>query len=67
MNAFDDIREDGHDGCGFIDEELMFDLIGRTKDGAPTAVAARCNRIQVRCFIPMMGIYKGMLMRKRLG
>ena len=67
IDYFEDIQETGHEGCGFINEEFLWDLIGRNKDGLPNAAAKRSICIQIRAFIPMLGIYKGMLMKKQMG
>lgn len=57
-SIFSDIEEGGHTGCGFIDPELLFSILG--------TYAGRTNSIQVRLFIPRKGVYKGMLMKKRM-
>lgn len=54
-NNFLDIKESGHEGCGFIDEEMLQDIIGRKKDGEPTKMAASTLCIQVRVYIPSKG------------
>jgi len=59
-SSFKDIREEGHVGCGFICEKLLCDLLGND------AAAERALCIQIRAIIPSKGIYKGMLMRKRI-
>ena len=51
---FCDIDEKGHVGCGFICEMLLAEINRK----------AVC--IQTRLFIRSMGIYKGMLMKKRI-
>ena len=51
--------DNGNDGCGFIEEHMLESLLGNNKY-ARTTVA-----IQVRIFSPRLGIFKGMLMRKR--
>ncbi len=52
------IPEKGHVGCGFICHQFLSELLGNDKK----ARDAIC--IQVRNFIPVMGIFKGMLMKK---
>jgi RNA dependent RNA polymerase. len=59
-SSFEDIKEEGHVGCGFICEELLCDLLGNN------AMAKRAICIQIRAIVPSKGIYKGMLMRKRI-
>ncbi len=49
----------GTAGCGFISEQYLEDLLGN-KIKAKTALG-----VQVRIFVPTMGIFKGVLMRKR--
>jgi ribosomal protein L24 len=51
-----------NDGCGFISDDLLTKLCSQ---GGP-AVAKRALALQVRAVIPEMGIYKGVLMRKRI-
>lgn len=58
-SIFEDVEESGHTGCGFIDPEFLEKILGQV-DGA------RTNSIQVRLFIPRKGVYKGMLMKKRM-
>ena len=60
LSTFREIEENGHVGCGFICEELLFHIMGEN------ATAKRTICIQVRIFIPMMGIFKGMLMKKKI-
>ena len=57
---FGDIDEKGHVGCGFICEKLLVEILGNTK------FAERAICIQIRAFVPMKGVYKGMLMKKRI-
>ena len=59
-STFGDIKEEGHVGCGFICEELLADILGNNN------VAKMAICVQVRAFVPMKGIYKGMLMRKKI-
>ena len=54
------IHENGHTGCGFIDSNYLTNLMGNNKEAKNTIC------IQIRAFIPSMGIFKGMLMRKRI-
>ena len=61
LSIFREIEEDGHVGCGFICEDLLFDIMG-----GKGALAKRTICIQVRIYIPTMGIYKGMLMKKKM-
>ena len=56
----EDIPERSHEGCGFICEELLSDLMGGCKGSLETVC------IQIRLFIPKMGIYKGELMKKKI-
>ena len=60
QSIFGDIEEKGHVGCGFICEDLLVEILGMN------ATAERAICIQVRIFIPMKGVYKGMLMKKRI-
>jgi len=60
QSCFGDIEEEGHVGCGFICEDLLVDILGNN------AVAKRAICIQVRGFVPMKGVYKGMLLKKRM-
>ena len=46
-------------GCGFICEEYLEDLLGNNLD------SKRALGIQIRIFIPTVGVFKGMLLRKR--
>ena len=57
---FKDIEEEGHVGCGFICNEMLDELMG-SRDAAKKVIC-----LQVRIYIPTMGIYKGMLMRKKI-
>ena len=65
-DIIDDIEECGHEGCGFIDEDYLHDLLGRKKDNKPRIASLRTTSIQPRLFIPSMGIYKGVLVKKRM-
>jgi len=51
-----------NDGCGFISDDLLAKLCSR--GGA--AFAKRALALQIRAVIPIMGIFKGVLMRKRI-
>lgn len=61
-SIFADISEEGHVGCGFICEDMLVDLLG----GSRYKIARKTTCIQVRAFIPSMGIYKGMLTKKKI-
>lgn len=54
-HSFVDIDENGHEGCGFIAEEHLYDIIGRKKNGHPTKLAISTLCIQVRVYIPSRG------------
>ena len=58
-NMFCEIQDNGHEGCGFIDEDFLKELLGGGKLGENTIC------IQIRIFAPELGIFKGMLMKKR--
>lgn len=60
LSIFEEIGERGYDGCGFICENLLVQLLG----GDATAKNAIC--IQVRILIPRLGLFKGMLMSKKI-
>lgn len=51
--------DNGNDGCGFIEEQMLESLLGNNKYARMTVA------VQVRIFSPGLGIFKGMLMRKR--
>jgi hypothetical protein len=55
VTLIDDV---GTVGCGFISEDFLEDILGNN------AEAKRALGIQVRIFVPTMGVFKGMLMRK---
>lgn len=59
-SLFCNIEEMGHVGCGFISEDMLYKVCGST----PTAKRVTC--IQVRLIIPRLGIFKGILMRKKI-
>ena len=58
---FEEIEDFGQDGCGFICEKFLIQLLGGTEDVRKSALA-----IQVRIIIPSLGIFKGMLCRKKM-
>ena len=62
---FQQIPDLGYVGGGFIHEDTLFELMRRAGMG-PTP-ARRVAAIQVRLFIPSMGVFKGMLVKKRIG
>ena len=55
---FEEIPEEGHEGCGFIPRAFLERFFGSS------AVGKRTLAIQVRVFCPSLGIFKGMLMEK---
>ncbi|KAL7550661.1 hypothetical protein ACHAWF_013880 [Thalassiosira exigua] len=52
------IEDMGTVGCGFISEEYLEHLLGNNAD------ARRSMAIQIRIFVPTLGVFKGMLVRK---
>ena len=60
QKMFGYIAEKGHVGCGFICEELLKDLLNND------TFANKAICIQVRIYIPRKGVYKGMLMKKKI-
>ncbi|NJR41889.1 MAG: hypothetical protein HC767_03765, partial [Akkermansiaceae bacterium] len=60
-SQFELLQSEGNDGCGYIDEESLSELFGGN------AAAARLLGIQVRLLVPGLGLFKGMLARKRTG
>ena len=56
----EDIPERFHDGCGFICEDFLSELM----EGCRGSLETVC--IQVRLIIPKMGIYKGELTKKKI-
>jgi hypothetical protein len=60
LNAsdFEEIAEQGNDGCGFFPETFFDDRLGITD---PRSVCAH----QVRIYAPKLGYFKGMIVRKR--
>ena len=59
-SSFCELPGPGIDGCGFISETFLRDLLDNNK------TAHRIVAIQVRILIPSMGLYKGVLNRKRI-
>jgi transcription antitermination factor NusG len=55
-----EIEDLGHEGSGFICENLLKELLGGRIDGH------RAIAVQVRIFAPKIGVFKGMLGRKRI-
>ena len=47
-------------GCGFIDEALLEELLGNN------VAARRAIGVQIRINVPTLGVFKGVLMRKRI-
>ena len=67
-DKFELLPKEGNDGCGFICEEYLKTLMTESGVGA-SAESEPCRRvlaIQVRAVIPTLGIFKGMLIRKRI-
>ena len=62
LDTLEEIEENGHEGCGFICEEYLQELLGPNTRASQEVVA-----IQVRIIAPELGIFKGMLMAKRFG
>lgn len=60
---FSDVSDRGYVGGGFIQENRMVEVLKQA--GMTTAKALKVSAIQVRILIPSMGIYKGMLVKKR--
>jgi ribosomal protein L24 len=63
VSKFCEIQEQGFIGCGFICEDLLFQLV-KLQGGATRA--GRVVAIQVRIYVPKYGIFKGMLCKKRI-
>jgi len=66
---FQEIPEEGQVGCGFICDRLLHNLLLRhikTKKSVSNTVADITISIQVRIFIPSLGVYKGILMKKQI-
>ncbi|CAJ1959026.1 unnamed protein product [Cylindrotheca closterium] len=61
---FQQIPDLGYVGGGFIHEDTLFELLRRA--GMKPTPARRVAAIQVRLFIPSMGVFKGMLVKKRV-
>jgi hypothetical protein len=55
---FEEIPEQGNDGCGFFPETFFDDRLGITD---PSSVCAH----QVRVYVPKLGYFKGMLVKKQ--
>lgn len=62
-SLFQEIPDRGYVGGGFIHEDMLSKLLEMAGMG-PTD-ASRAIAIQVRIFIPSMGIFKGVLVKKR--
>lgn len=60
---FQRIPDLGYVGGGFIHEDTLLDVLKRA--GMGEAGAKRVAAVQVRIFVPSMGIFKGMLVKKR--
>ncbi len=56
---FGEVPDLGHEGCGFIDEAYLANLLGGGALGKNTVC------LQIRAIIPSMGIFKGMLIKKQ--
>lgn len=54
-----EIDDNGNDGCGFVDEAFLSSLLPGSKYRDTLA-------IQIRFLAPSMGLFKGMLMRRRI-
>jgi len=59
---FCEIEETGNVGCGFIASSLLEKIC----KGGKMKHVGRISAVQVRLFIPSMGIFKGMLQRKNI-
>jgi hypothetical protein len=59
-SAFREIEEMGNEGCGFICENFLVELLGSN------TAAKRACAIQVRIFAPKLGIFKGVLVKKKV-
>ena len=60
LDVFGEIEEQGNVGCGFIASDFLEQLCKR----GGVKHAEMVSAIQVRLFIPSMGIFKGMLQKK---
>ena len=60
---FSDIPDRGYVGGGFIQENKLVEVL--MKAGMSESDAIHIDAIQVRLFIPSLGIYKGMLVKQR--
>jgi hypothetical protein len=63
QSDFQDIPDRGYVGGGFISEDKLVQIL--VKAGMSLINASRVVAVQVRLFIPSMGVYKGMLVKKR--
>jgi hypothetical protein len=61
-SQFEMIEERGHVGCGYIPENLLKELVGECKS---KKIAQNSLGIQVRIVGPKIGLFKGMLFRKK--
>ena len=52
-SSFEDIPELHHDGCGFIRETMLENLLGHS------TLANETIAVQIRLFAPRLGIFKG--------
>jgi len=69
LSDFQEIPEEGQIGCGFIGERLLKKLLVRhikTKKNVSNTVADTTICIQVRIFVPSLGVFKGVLMKKEI-
>jgi RNA dependent RNA polymerase len=62
LDVFGEIEEQGNVGCGFIESDFLEQLCQR----GGVKHAEMVSAIQVRLFIPSMGIFKGMLQKKQI-
>ena len=62
-SEFNEIPDQGYVGGGFINDSKLVEVLERA--GMTGTHAKRAVAIQVRIFIPSIGVFKGMLMRKR--
>ena len=59
-----EINENGYVGGGFISASMIVSIC--LEGGISKVQASRVDAIQVRIFIPSMGIFKGVLMKKEI-
>ena len=59
-----EINENGYVGGGFISASMIVSIC--LEGGMSKVQASRVDAIQVRIFIPSMGIFKGVLMKKEI-